>query len=534
MKKITSSLFVVFLVSFVTLIFISCADNGNDLPETPPLPKITRLSTETGRIGTPLTIYGNNFIYVPNAEPGMTYRLEPNNSIIKFNGALATAGESVHQDALGMQSMDTYVPEGATSGKVTIMVKNITVSSPNDFIVSDPIYEPPVVTGFGPNSGIIGSDVTIYGNNFVPPVPPPPSRRSLPNTSIVKFNGIIAIAPLVYQDSVGKQSMSSTVPEGATTGKITVTANGLTAVSPNDLMVTTPIYLPNVTVSTVSNSYGIDIDIDNDGNFYLADNDYHKIVKITPDGTMTTLLSTGRLLGIAVDDDGNVYATVGNAIKKIFPDGTVINLAGSPSNDYGYADGQGSAALFQIPFGIDVDVSGNVYVADLFNNKIRKITPDGTVTTLAGSTRGSVDGPAYIAQFDVPIGVAVDSFGNVFVAEQHKIRKITPYGNVTTVAGSTAGYYDAPPAEAQFKGPRSIEVDPLGNLYITDTGNYVVRRISPDGMVVTVAGSTFGSVDGPGDTAKFCNPKGITMDASGALYITQGGGCGKIRKIVIN
>ncbi len=119
-----------------------------------------------------MTIYGNNFIYVPNAEPGMTYRLEPNNSIIKFNGALATAGESVHQDALGMQSMDTYVPEGATSGKVTITVKNITVSSPNDFIVSDPIYEPPVVTGFGPNSGIIGSDVTIYGNNFVPPVPP--------------------------------------------------------------------------------------------------------------------------------------------------------------------------------------------------------------------------------------------------------------------------------------------------------------------------------------------------------------------------
>lgn len=146
-----------------------------------------------------------------------------------------------------------------------------------------------------------------------------------------------------------------------------------------------------------------------------------------------------------------------------------------------------------------------VYVADFANYKIRKITPDGTVTTLAGSTYGSVDGPANMAQFAVPNGIKVDSKGNVFVAEAVKIRKITPDGNVTTVAGSIGGYYDGPAADAQFNNPRSIAVDTSGNMYITDSNNFVVRRISPDGRVVTVAGSTFGVLDGPGASAVLPN-----------------------------
>jgi sugar lactone lactonase YvrE len=348
------------------------------------------------------------------------------------------------------------------------------------------------------------------------------------------------VAEYVYQDSIGKQRINTTVPIGTTSGNITATANGITVSSADEFIITVPTYLPNVTVTTVASYGGLDVSIDTDGNLYVTNNDRFEIVKINPNGTITTLLSTfndtnrGTPMGITVGNDGYVYATVGNTIRKIFPDGTVIVLAGSTSADFGYADGQGAEARFAIPWGITVDANGIVYVADFLNNKIRKITPDGTVTTLAGSTYGSVDGPSNLAQFAGPIGLTVDSIGNIYVAESSKIRKITPDGTVTTVAGSTGGYYDGPAAEAQFSQPRGIAIDTNGNMYITDHSNFVVRRISPDGMVVTVAGSTFGSVDGPGASAKFCQTSGIAMDASGAIYLTQRGGCGKIRKIVIN
>lgn len=402
----------------------------------------------------------------------------------------------------------------------------------------DDISPAPVIRSFSPSSGVIGSPVTIFGDLFIPTFSADSNRQ--PNTSIITFNGTVAVAEYVYQDSIGKQRINTTVPIGATSGKITAMANGITVSSPDDFMITVPIYLPNVTVTTVSDYSGIDLDIDNDGNLYVAENKRLEIFKITQDGTRTTLLSTvndtnrGAPMGIAADIDGNVYATVGNTIRKILPDGTVIVLAGSMNNDSGYSDGQGAEAQFNIPWGITVDANGIVYVADFLNNKIRKITPDGTVTTLAGSTYGSVDGPSNMAQFAQPIGLTVDSIGNIYVAESIKIRKITPDGTVTTVAGGTGGYYDGPAAEAQFSGPRGIAIDTNGNMYITDHDNFVVRRISPDGMVVTVAGSTFGSVDGPGASAKFCQTSGIAIDASGVIYVTQRGGCGKIRKIVIN
>ena len=397
----------------------------------------------------------------------------------------------------------------------------------------------PVIRSFSPNSGVIGSPVTIYGDQFIPTFSADSNRQ--PNTSIITFNGTVALAEYVYQDSIGKQRINTTVPIGATSGKITAMTNGITVSSPDDFIITVPIYLPNVTVTTVSDYSGIDLDIDNNGNLYVAENKSFEIFKISQDGTRTTLLSTVNEptdrrapMGIAVDIDGNVYATVGNAIRKILPDGTVIVLAGSMNNDSGYSDGQGAEAQFNIPWGITVDASGMVYVADFLNNKIRKITPSGTVTTLAGSTYGSVDGSSIVAQFAGPIGLTVDSIGNIYVAESVKIRRITPDGTVTTVAGSTGGYNDGPTSEAQFRGPRSIAIDISGNMYITDHDNFVVRRISTDGMVATVAGSTFGSVDGSGASAKFCQTSGIAIDAGGVIYVTQRGGCGKIRKIVIN
>ncbi len=393
----------------------------------------------------------------------------------------------------------------------------------------------PVITGFYPNSGIVGSSVVIYGNNFVIPADTVGAR--LNNTSIVKFNGILAEAIYGRQDSVNVQSISTSVPVGATSGKITVTANGITSASPDEFKVTFPVYLPNVTVSTVSNYNSYDIDIDAEGNLYVVQSEYSTIVKIANDGTIDTLFfsldfADRPILGIAVDDDRNVYATVGHSIRKITPDGTVLTLAGGPV--YGFADGQGGEAKFFIPWGIDVDHNGNIYVADLLNYKIRKISPEGMVTTLAGSTEGYMDGAGSSARFSSPKGVKVDTQGNVYVAESYNIRKITPDGFVSTIAGNNpAGYYDAPVAQAQFNFPFGIEVDALENLYITDELNFVVRRIGTDGEVVTVAGVGIpGHMDGAGSSARFCQTKGITMDAAGALYVCDA--CGGIRKIVIN
>ena len=418
--------------------------------------------------------------------------------------------------------------------KVCAIIIPLIFISCND---KDDLGPAPVIRSFGPSSGIIGTHVTIRGDQFIPAFSPDSSRQ--PNTSIITFNGTTAVAEYVHQDSIGKQRINTMVPIGATSGKITATANGITVSSADDFIITVPTYLPNVTVSTVADYGGIDVAIDSKGNLYIANNDLFEIVKIIPDGTRTTLLSTrndtnrGAPLGITVDTDGNVYATVGNTIRKIFPDGTVMVLAGSVSADFGYADGQGAEARFSIPFGITVDDSGTVYVADLLNYKIRKISPDGTVSTLAGSTSGFTDGQGTSAQFGFPFDVALDGVGNIYVTDG-KIRKVTSNGLVTTVAGSTSGYLDGSIANAQFNGPRGIIFDPAGNLYICDSGNFVVRRIAPDGTVVTVAGTTFGNIDGPGSSAKFGQTLGLAMDATGAFYLTQGGGLCCIRKIVIN
>ena len=382
------------------------------------------------------------------------------------------------------------------------------------------------IYSFSPGSGLIGRHVTLRGNNFILPVSPEEGTGPHLNTSIVKFNGIVAEAEFVYQDSINMQRINTDVPEGATSGPITVTAMGQTVTSSEDFVITFPDYIPNVTVSTAHNYGGIDLDVDIDGNLYVANNDLYEIVKISPNGSMITLWSWDSInpevpRGITVDKDGNVFAAVDNTIIKITPDGLVTTLAGSSNS--GYADGSSENAKFYFPFGLTVDSVGNIYVADLLNFKIRKITPSGMVTTIAGST-----------QFEGPIDVALDNEGNLLVADGNKIRKITPDGFVSTIAGTTQGFLDGPVNIAQFGPIRGLIVDPLGNIFLCDSDNSSVRKISLDGTVATVAGSIFGCVDGPGHIAKFGQTKGLTMDSDGALYLTQGGGLGKVRKIVID
>ncbi|MBT8220630.1 MAG: IPT/TIG domain-containing protein [Bacteroidia bacterium] len=400
----------------------------------------------------------------------------------------------------------------------------------------DPIPSP-VITEFSPASGLVGKTVTIYGNHFTPTVPEDQGTGPHANTSIVKINGVVAEAMFVYQDDIDRQRINAEVPEGASSGKITITANGMTTQSTEDFLVTIPIYLPNVTVSTAISGVGADLARDNDGNFYLTENHYFRIVKRSPDGSETVLLSTADEparplpLGIALDKHNNIYATVGMAIRKITPDGTVSLLAGG--EEWGFADGQGSDARFNFPWGLEVDDIGNVYVADMLNCRIRKVTPDGWVTTIAGGDCDFENESSDPTKLVGPMDVTMDNYGNLIVAHRG-ISKITPDGMVHALTGNIIGYYDGPAQEAHFNRPRSVEVDANDNIYFTDSDNFVVRRLGSDGNVTTVAGSTPGNIDGTGENAKFGQTLGMIMDDEGALYLTQGGGLNGIRKIVIN
>ncbi len=241
--------------------------------------------------------------------------------------------------------------------------------------------------------------------------------------------------------------------------------------------------------------------------------------------------------GVAADNAGNVYmADFGNStIRKITPAGAVSTLAGT-TGVFGSADAIGAAASFQSPTGVAADSAGNVYVADLGNSTIRKITSAGVVSTLAGTAGvfGSTDATGAAASFFGPMGVATDSAGNVYVADSlnNIIRKITPAGVVSTLAG-TAGVFgstDATGAAASFLGPMGVTTDNAGNIYVTDAGT--IRKITPAGVVSTLAGTAgvWGHVDGVGAAASFSYLNGVTTDSAGNVYVADTGNH-TIRKI---
>lgn len=284
--------------------------------------------------------------------------------------------------------------------------------------------------------------------------------------------------------------------------------------------------------------------VDVGGNVYVADAVAHAIRKINPEGVVTTFAgSPGSFgsanglgaaarfyspVGVAVDGAGSVYvADSGNKIvRKISPEGLVTTLAGTALAG-GSTDGTGEAARFDEPYGIAVDSAGTVYVSDAAQNAIRKITSAGVVTTLAGraGSPGSADGAGAAARFAVPYGVAVDPAGNVYVSDHgnHIVRKITPAGVVTTLAGvpGNIGSADGAGAAARFKYPGHLAADARGNVFVADTDNQTVRQITPAGVVTTVGGGGIGSTDGVGAAARFFDPKGIAADRDGRLFIAD-------------
>ncbi len=282
--------------------------------------------------------------------------------------------------------------------------------------------------------------------------------------------------------------------------------------------------------------------IDSKGNIYVADNNNHLIRKINTAGNVTTLAGNGSPgsndgngisatfrypHSLAVDLLDNLYVadTSNHLIRKIDISGNVTTLAGT--GDAGFNDGNGTSASFNSPVGITVDVLGNIFVADYENHSIRKIDSSGNVTTLAGSgSAGSSDGNGTSASFNSPNELSIDSEGNIYVADRknHKIRKIDTFGNVTTLAGTgSPGYNDGISLSASFNSPSRLAVDLLGNIFIADLLNQVIRKIDSSGQVTTIAGQVNdkGSVDGAGNIAKFNDPFGIAVDSSGNIYVSD-------------
>lgn len=298
------------------------------------------------------------------------------------------------------------------------------------------------------------------------------------------------------------------------------------------------------TAASFDQPYGLALD--GSGNLYVADRANSTIRKIASGGVVTTLAgivdssgttdATGTLAqfneaaGIAVGSGGLMYVadTNNDTIRKIASGAVVTTFAGS-AGDVGITNDTGTAALFNQPYDIAIDGSGNLYVTDFFNDAIREITPAGVVSTFAGTegTEGSVDATGTAAEFNLPVGITIDSSGNLYVADSgnNTIRKITSGGVVTTIAGKpgVAGSADGTGSAALFNSPRGVAVDTSGNIYVADSGNCSIRKITSAGVVTTLAGSpgSYASQPGTGAGALFDVPVGIAVDASGNLYVSE-------------
>lgn len=369
----------------------------------------------------------------------------------------------------------------------------------------------PTISSAAPDSGVYNTVVTITGTNF----------STTTSQDVVSFNGAAAVV-----SAATATQLTVTVPKGAGTGAIRLVIGANTATGP------TFTYLYTYAVSTL------------------------------------TATGFNDPFGIAVDTAGNIIVADdgNNQIKMVTPAGAVTTVAGSGTP--GFMNGAAAAAKFLDPPSVAVDPMDNILVGDAFNYKVREIS-SGTVSTLAGTTSGHMDGSVATAQFFSPAFLTVDASGNVFVCDAYYVRKVSggtvstlfngmtystqlnsftgvavttgdtlvlldndgwnvyelsPAGVFTVLAGSGApAYQDGPAAKASFVYASAVAIDARGDILVVDEASQRIRMISPAGIVSTIAGSgTAADKDGNGTAASFNNPHGIAVDKkSGAIYVLE-------------
>ncbi|MEI6714269.1 MAG: HYR domain-containing protein [Verrucomicrobiota bacterium] len=465
----------------------------------------------------PISVDGSGNVYVADNDNYRIRKITSGGVVSTFAGS----GVSGDRDGTGTGAIFEYIQAMCVDG------------SGNVYVVDNERIRK--ITSGGVVSTFVGSGVSGYsdasglsGSTF--PV----------GTTAVYVRGTNAAGEF-FTNTFNVTVVDTTPPVIAVPSNITAQATSSSGAVVN---YTTPTATDDVGVTSLRNVipsfyYPYGVCVDGSGNVYVADSNNHKIRKITSSGMVSTLAGSGSSgsadgtgagasfkypQGVCVDGSGNVYVadTRNYKIRKITSAGVVTTLAGSGS--YGSADGTGTAASFDSPQGVCVDGSGNVYVADSSNHKIRKITSDGVVSTLAGSgSSGSADGIGVAASFKYPYGVCVDGSGNVYVGDSsnNKIRKITSSGVVSTLAGSgSPGSADGSGTAASFNNPYGVCVDGSGTLYVADSSNNKIRKITSAGVVSTLAGSgSYASADGSGTAASFYSPHGVCVDGSGNVYV---------------
>ncbi|MGE0131650.1 MAG: SBBP repeat-containing protein [Blastocatellales bacterium] len=307
---------------------------------------------------------------------------------------------------------------------------------------------------------------------------------------------------------------------------------------------------PAISIAVAPHSLAVDAA----GNVFYSEFQQGAVRKISPNGIVTTVAGSGEIgdssgdggpatqarlngpRGLALDGAGNLYIATPPCVRKVTPDGIINNFAGSCALGQGPPGGDGGPATqarLGDPFGLAADGAGNVYIADYGHNRIRKVDRNGIITTVAGNGESGFSGdggPATQARLNTPTAVAVDNQGNLLITDysNHRVRRVTPNGVINTIAGGGSIYsHDSVPAtQAALSTVRDVATDTAGNIYICDTFENVIRRIKPDGMMDSIAGRGgygFSGDGGPAILARMAEPLGVATDRLGRIYVADGG-----------
>jgi sugar lactone lactonase YvrE len=290
-----------------------------------------------------------------------------------------------------------------------------------------------------------------------------------------------------------------------------------------------------------------------DGTVYIADTFNHRVRRVDPGGAVTTLVGTGQAAysgddgpagaatlhwphGVTLDPAGAglyIADSANHRVRRVdLASGIIATVAGSATPGAGGDGGPATAAQLQDPKALYAAPSGELYIADSGNDRIRRVDGTGTITTVAGTGIAGYSGdggPATAAQFDGPRGLAGDGAGNLYVADDnnHRIRRIDGAGVVTTLAGTGTGGFSGdggPAVSAQLDHPRGVAVDGRGNVFIADSMSARVRMVDPGGVIATVAGcgrQGYGGDGGPATVARLFEPRGVAVDAAGRLFVAD-------------